>query len=146
MKGKPWPVDDERKLKDWFQSGIIDLSVLSFSFEGQYTKEGIRQKLISLGLLKEQQQQKNLSCCSSKLELPPELPTVEETLKVLAAALKALETPGLDKVEVLRLRGIISGCKIYKEQFADYLDYRGLEDRLIELEGKYKAFVKNKKP
>jgi hypothetical protein len=146
MKGKPWPADDERKLKDWFQSGITDLSVLSFNLDGNYSKEGIRQKLISLGLLVEQQQQKNLSCCSSKLELPPELPTVEETLKVLAAALKALETPGLDKAEVLRLRGIISGCKIYKEQFADYLDYRGLEDRLIELEGKYKALVKNKKP
>ena len=145
MKGKPWPTEDERKLKDWFESGVTDLSVLSFNLDGRYTQEGVRQKLISLGLLKEQQQQKNQSCCSSKLDLPPELPTIEETLKVLAAALKALETPGLDKTEVLRLRGIISGCKTYKEQFSDYLNYRELEERLVELEGKYRALVKKQK-
>jgi hypothetical protein len=43
---------------------------------------------------------------------------------------------------VLRLRGIIAGVKIYKEIFADYLDYRGLEERLVELEGKYESLVK----
>ncbi len=145
MKGKPWPSDDERKLKSWFKSGITDLRVLSFNFEGAYTKEAIRQKLLSFGLLKEQQQQKNQSCCSSKLELPPELPTVEEALKVLAASLKALQTSGLDRVEVLRLRGVISGCKTYKEQFADYLNYRELEERLVELEAKYAELVGRKR-
>jgi len=42
---------------------------------------------------KEQQQPQAAApcCCSSKLKLPDELPSVEETLKTLAAALKALE-------------------------------------------------------
>jgi len=43
----------------------------------------------------------------------------------------------LDQAETLRLRSIISGIKIYKKIFADYLNYRELEDRLIELEEKY---------
>jgi hypothetical protein len=143
-KGKPWPADDEKKLTDWFQSGTVDLRVLAFSLDGRYTEEAVRQKLIKLGLMKEQQSAANC-CCSSDLELPQEMPSVEEALKTLCAALKALETPGLDKSEVLRLRSIISGIKTYKELFVDYLDYCGLEQRLIELEGKYGALGKSKK-
>jgi hypothetical protein len=144
-KGKPWPTEDEKNLKDWYQSGTTDLRVLAFSLDGRYTEEAIRQKLIKLGLMKEQQQSAANCCCSSDLELPEEMPSVEEALKILCAALKALETPGLAKSEVLRLRSIISGIKTYKELFVDYLDYRGLEQRLIELEGKYSALGNSKK-
>lgn len=144
-KGTPWPVDDERKLKEWFKSGITDFGVLSSSFNAKYSPEGVRQKLMSLGLLEEQQQRKNVSCCSSKLVLPAELPSVEETLKTLSAALKALETPGLEKSEVLRLRGIISGCKTYKELFADYVDYRGLEAELLDLRERYAQLAEKAK-
>ncbi len=59
--------------------------------------------------------------------------SVEESLKMLAAALGALDSPGLDKTEVLRLRGIIQGAKVYKDMFADYVDYRRLEVELLEL-------------
>jgi hypothetical protein len=144
-KGKPWPADDEKNLKAWFTSGTTDFRVLAFSLDGRYTEEAIRQKLIKLGLMKEQQQSAANCCCSSNLELPEEMPSVEEALKILCAALKALEAPGLDKSEVLRLRSIISGIKTYKELFVDYLDYRGLEQRLIDLEGKYGALGKGKK-
>lgn len=54
-KGKPLPADDERKLKDWYTSGTTDLGVLAFSFNGEYTEEAIRQKLIKLELVKEKQ-------------------------------------------------------------------------------------------
>jgi len=57
----------------------------------------------------------------SSLELPKNLSSIEDPLKTLSAALVALETPGLNQSEVLRLRGIISGVKIYKEIFAGYL-------------------------
>lgn len=142
-KGKPWSVDDERKLKEWFKSGIKDFSILSSSFDGKYSPNAVYQKLLDLGLIsKEEEVRKKRPSSSTALKLPAELPSVEETLKTLAAALKALETSRLEKSEVLRLRGIISGCKIYKELFADFLNYRELEQRLIELEGKYAALVK----
>jgi hypothetical protein len=144
MKGKPWPSEDERKLKDWSRSGITNLELLSSKFGGRYSKEGIRQKLIALGLLKEQQQAKKSSCCSLELKLPKELPTVEEVLKTLAAALKQLEQPGLDPEDTLRLRTIIGGIKIYKELFADYVNYRGIEQQLIDLEKKYAGLAKDK--
>jgi hypothetical protein len=60
-------------------------------------------------------------------ELPLEPPSVEEAFGILAAALKALETPGVGKSEVLRLRCIISGARIYGVLLADYIGYRGLE-------------------
>jgi hypothetical protein len=67
-EGKPW--HGENKLKDWFITVTTDLSVLTFSFEGSNSKEAIRQKLIKFGLMKEQQQTKNLECCCSiKLDL-----------------------------------------------------------------------------
>ncbi len=142
-KGKPWPPDDEKKLKDWFKSGIKDFGVLSFSFDGKYSANAVYQKLMDLGLIsKEEEVRKNRSSSSTALKLPAELPSVEETLKTLAAALKALETSGLEKSEVLRLRGIISGCKVYKELFADYVNYRGLEAELLVLREKYAEFAK----
>ena len=50
--------------------------------------------------------------------------------------------PGLDKTEVIRLRGIIAGCKVYKEMLADYMDYRGLETELLEWRAKYEQLAK----
>ena len=152
-KGKPWPVEDERKLRDWFVSGTTELRVLAFSFDNKYTENAIYQKLLDVGLLlkEEEDNKKNLSSSSSssKLELPPELPSIEEQLKKLSAALKALDNPGLDKNETLRLRGIISGVKTYNELLENYADYRGLEAELLELNRKYVELLKksqNPKP
>jgi hypothetical protein len=138
-KGKPWPSEDEKKLTEWVTSGIgFDLIVLSF--DGKYSKNGVQQKMLDLGLkLKEEVRKKRVA---SSFELPVELPSVEEALKTLSAALKALETPGLDQAEVVRLRCIISGVKIYKELFADYVDYRGIEAELLELNAKFTELAK----
>ena len=144
VKGKPWPTEDEQKLTSWFRSGTVDLRVLAFSFEGKYTEEGIRQKLINLDLLREQQQVQPNCCCSSKLELPKDLPSIEDTVKILAAALEALKSPGLEKNDVFRLRTIITGAKVYKDLLSDYVNYRGLEAELLELREKYAEFSKTK--
>jgi hypothetical protein len=32
MRGKPWPVDDEKPLKDWFTSGTKGPSSACFQF------------------------------------------------------------------------------------------------------------------
>jgi hypothetical protein len=74
--------------------------------------------------------------------LPEELPSVETTLKTLAAALEGLKTPGLEKNDVFRLRCIIAGAKVYKELLSNYMNYRGLEAELMELREKYAEFSK----
>jgi hypothetical protein len=147
VKGKPWDLEDEKKLIDWYNSGTTSLRVLAFSFEGKYSENAIYQKLLDLGLLEEEEDAKKTHSSSSttvicKFELPKELPSIEETLKTLAAALKSLETQGLEKNDVLRLRCIIVGAKVYKELLSDYINYRGLEDELLELKEKYAELSK----
>jgi hypothetical protein len=135
-KGKTWSADDERKLQDWYKSETTDIRVLAFNFNFEYTEEAIRQKLLKLGLLREQSE--NLPCClSTNIELPQELPSIEEVLKSLVVALETLKTPGLDRNEVLRLRGIIAGAKVYHERFSEYAHYRQLEEELLEARKKY---------
>lgn len=142
-KGKPWPAEDERKLRDWFNSGVTDLQVLAFSFNCQYSQEAIRQKLIKFDLLKEQQQpKKNECCCSTQLELPDDLPTVEEELRILAAAIDALKNPGISRDEILRLRGIIAGAKVYQERFGEFVGYRKVELQLLEVRKKFEELRK----
>ena len=48
-----------------------------------------------------------------------ELPSVEEALKILVAAMKALETPDLSETEVLRLRSIIQAAGVYQVKVAE---------------------------
>jgi hypothetical protein len=77
--------------------------------------------------------------------LPEELPSVEEALKILAGALKAASEAGLTRVEVQRLHLIANLARTYKELLADYIDYRGIEQKLIELEAKYARLAKDEK-
>ena len=67
------------------------------------------------------------------LKLPERLPSVEEELKILAAAVEALRQPGLSRAEVSRLHNIIVGAKDYQELFAKFVDYCGLEAEVLEL-------------
>ena len=137
-------MEDERKLRDWFTSGTTDIRVLVFSFDGQYSEVAIRLKLARLGLLKEDDDglEDSTSSSSSTLELPKELPSVEEALKTLAAALEALKVSGLGRNEILRLKSVVVAAKVYKELLADYVDYRGLEAELFELRNKYEMLAK----
>ena len=78
------------------------------------------------------------------LPLPDELPSVEETFKELAGALRATKEPGLNKVEVQRLQDIATLARTYKEILADYLNYREVEAKLNDMEAKYTALLESK--
>jgi hypothetical protein len=141
MKGKPWSVEEEKQLRELVLAhrplGVIVGSL------GK-TKESIRCKMARMGLV-DDNQPKSKRLLSTKLTLPEELPSVEKALQKLNNALVSLETPGLDQAETLRLRSIIQGVKMYIEKFAEFLNYRELETRLIELERKYAALTKKAK-
>lgn len=139
-KGKPWDINEIRQLKELVEEGktIEEISRIMVK-----TEEAIRQKMFDLKLKEEKHASRRKPCfSSSKLDLPDDLPTVEETLQILAAALRKGAESGLDKDEIQRLQVVATLAKTYKEIFADYLDYRGLEQRLVELEGKYEALIK----
>ena len=55
------------------------MRALVFSFDGQYTKDAIYKKIEQLGLEVVDEEKKNVSSTTS-LELPDDLPSIEETL------------------------------------------------------------------
>jgi len=129
VKGKPWSVEDEKKLSEMLQAGK---SIRVIAKALGKTQNAIRQKMIKLEL-KEEKKSHSKVFSSSDFSVPADLPSVEDQLKVLAGALDALKTAGLDQAEVLRLRSIIQGVKVYKELFADYVNYRVLEEKVEKL-------------
>jgi hypothetical protein len=140
LKGKPWTVEEEKQLRQMLQE---HKSVRSIAKILGKTRDCIRMKIVRLGLEVVVQPEKNQrTTTTAKLVVPGELFSVEEVMKELHSAVAGLKTPGLDKTEVIRLRGIIAGCKVYKEMLADYLDYCGLEAELLELREKYAELAK----
>jgi hypothetical protein len=108
------------------------------------TENAIRQKMIKLGLVEEKKTENN-SLSSSTLVLPKELPSVETVLKMAAAAMKELEKPGLLKVEVMRLRALIQSAAVYQVKIAEYMDYRRIEAKLIDLDEKYERLIRERR-
>jgi hypothetical protein len=137
VKGKPWTVEEEKQLRILLQE---NKSVRAIAKVMGKTRESVRMKLARLEVVVQGEKTMRSTSTSASLVLPAELPSIEEKLKVLAGALTALETQNLDRTEVLRLRGIVQGVKVYQELLGDYLDYRGLEAELLELKEKYAEF------
>jgi len=128
MKGKPWTRDQEKKLR-----GLVKAKVSSEAIARELgiSLDSVRQKMRRLGLEVvglDGQQSPTTTC-----DLPKDLFTVEQILLFLARAVKSLEQPGLDKGEVLRLRSLVQACRVYQDKFAEYVNYRRIEEDLMEL-------------
>jgi hypothetical protein len=65
---------------------------------------------------------------------PNDLPSIEMALLKLAAAMKALEDLKLTKTGVMRLRTLIQTSTICQRRFAEYVGYRRIERKLVEMD------------
>lgn len=143
-KGKPWSPELEKELCSLVNAKT---SIVAIAKKLGKPEEAVRVKIRRLGLeVVDPNKKFKRTTTTAELELPKELFSVEEVLKELHAAVMGLKTPGLDKTEVIRLRGIVAACKVYKEMLADYMDYRGLEAELMEWRMKYEALSKTLDP
>ncbi len=68
----------------------------------------------------------------TKIILPEKLYSVERRSGMLSGAMKALQTLGFSETEVLRLYHYPS-CHRVPGKVCRYLDYGGIEKRLVEL-------------
>jgi len=136
-KGKPWTPKQEKDLHRLVEAKE-SIDVIACKLDK--SPEAIRKKVERLGL--EVVDHKGNSRTTTSLKIPEELPTVEETLKMLASALNAAMLPGLEKVDVQRLQTVATLARAYKDIFSDYVDYRGIEAELVELRMKYEDLVK----
>jgi hypothetical protein len=136
MKGKPWTGEEEKKLRELINKGA---SAEAIAGNLGKSKNAVYQKCLDLGLkLKEEAIPTHTS---SSLKLPKDLPSLEETLRILAAALKVSKQSGLDRVEVQRLQVTANLAKTYEELLDSYVQYRKIEAKLIEMEEKYERLA-----
>ena len=77
MKGKPWTVEDENRLKQMLQA---DKSVRVIAKAMGKTHDCIRKKIARLGLVVVHAEKSGGTTTSTSLVLPEELPSVEEAL------------------------------------------------------------------
>ena len=158
LRGKPWSIDEERHLRVLVEEGKGFSDIAQAMGKSRVS---VKNKLYNLGLFLKDNTQPQipvavssspslssktpianptspadaLSATEAALELKTTgpLPSVEEKLRVLDAALVALERPNLRAVEISRLHNIIQGVKVYQQLFADFVNYRALETEVLEL-------------
>ena len=142
MTGKRWTNPERKKLEEQVAAGK-SFGVIAASL-GK-TEEAVRCQAARMGLDNNKQTKNQCSLLSGDLILPEELPSVETVLKKAAAAMAGLETPGLSKTEVMRLRALIQSAAVYQVRIAEYMDYRRIEAKLIDLDEKYERLVQERR-
>lgn len=141
-KGKPWTKEEVEKLR----SLVEDRQPWDVIAAELHRSEGaIRQKCRRLGLEVVVNRPGKTVTTTSELVIPKELPSVQEALKILAAALKTAAEPGLDNTEIQRLQVVATLARTYENLLANFMRYREIEKRLVELEAKYARLVKQQK-
>ena len=152
-RGRRWSVDEEKKLAEFVKAGVTAAEI---SKRLGRSIVGVHDKIMHLGL--EDDEGAHFGSSSSSLGLKgvkvevegtsPSLVSSEvlscpaEALKKVAAAVVALERPDLGRTEIQRLKCIILGAEKYQGLFERVAQYRKLEERFVELEGKYFELVK----
>jgi len=131
-KGKPWTDEEEAKLKDLLTAGE---PLEKISQQLGRNRAAITMKASRLGL--EVVVADLPEATTTSVQIPPELPTPEEALKMLAGGLKTLTQSGITRTEVLRLQVLARVARAYDNLFANYIRYRQIETKLLELERKY---------
>ena len=142
MAGKRWTKEEVEKLKELLAAGktvAVIAAVLGRSEDSVYRKI----KRLGLKLRYDDDGIKNQ--VSSSLVMPEEIPSVETVLKKAVAALNALETPGLSKTEVIRLRALVQSAATVQVKIGEYVDYRRIEAKLIDLDEKYERLIRERR-
>ena len=138
-KGKLWTVAEERQLRELRENGKTVAEIAQLIDK---SPDAIKQKLRRLGL--KVVTIKNIGATTtSEHIIPVELISIEEALKKLVAAMNALENPELTKTDVMRLRTLIQTSTVYQKRLAEYLDFRGIERKLLEMEERFAQRVKS---
>ncbi len=125
-----WSRKEEAKLLELWKKGITDPEVLAKEFDR--TPRAIEMKLKRLGVVVVQKFSRTTTTAIKSKDLL----THEEALKILVGTLEALREPGLDKVEVTRLKALIDACQTYDSILEKFEKWVEFENRLLEMKKK----------
>jgi len=141
-----WSRPEENELVALVRKGT---SIDALAKKYKRSPRAVRLKLERLGL--------NLAATklevSGDLKIPKELPSLEEVLKIVAAAILKAAQPGLGKTELQRLDTsaraqrldtIANLYKAYAAGLEQYVGYRKIEADIVEMKQKYAELVTKK--
>ncbi len=131
-KGVPWTNEETTRLRQLLQEGV---GTQAIALALGKTEDAVYNKIKRLGLV--EGDTSSCSPSSSEITLPAELPTSEEALQMLASALQTVTKPGLSRTEVARLQVLANLSRAYDHLLANYIHYREIETKLVELDHKY---------
>ena len=144
MVHRTWRPADEKELVEEFKRlGCSQSAIPQLSRRFDRSPEAITQKLRRLGLY-------GLNVVGSRaaitttFEEVKNLPSPEEVLKIVAAALQKATEPGLGRTELQRLGTIVDLSKEYRDGLREFVNYKVIEAKLIELERKYGELAKER--
>ncbi len=125
-KGKHWSAQEEADLKTLVET---DIPLEQIAAKLGKTPGAIIIKCKRLGLRIDTK-----GYVDSSVAIPRECPSMEESLCMMAGALKGALKPGLDKIEVQRLTAVSNMARTYSEFLDRFVNYRGIENKLQEME------------
>jgi len=138
QKGKMWTILELRRLIELRENGKTVAEIAQLMGK---SPDAVKHKLRYLGL--NVVTIKNSGETTSEHIMSEELISIEEALKKLVAAISALENPKLTKTDVMRMRIIIQTSCIYQKRLAEYIDYRRIESKLIEMDERFAQRAKS---
>ena len=141
MVHRTWKPAEEKQLIDEFKKAGGHPSVIPrLAKQFDRSPEAIAKKLGRLGL----------NVVGAKFQLTttiePQkiLPSLEEVLQVVAGALRKATEPGLGKTELQRLDTIATLYKAYESGLEKFVNYKQIEEKMVELERKYRELAQEK--
>lgn len=126
MGNRQWRPEEEQELLRLFREGA---SIEALAEKYGRTQDAIKMKLKRLGV----------DIVAAKieitgpLELPKELPSLKEVLRVVAGAIEKAKEPGLGKTELERLKVIADLYRAYADGLERYVRYTEIEKKLEEM-------------
>ena len=124
-----WKREEEKRLRELAEQGA---STKSLAEAFCRSPDAIRMKMKRLGLCVVVQKKSAQRTTTNDL-VPGGLLTHEETLRVLTGAIAKAQKPGLDKLEIMRLKVLIDAAKTYDSVLEKFERWVELEARLLAM-------------
>ena len=134
-----WTREEEVKLLELWKKGITDLNVLAKELGRKPL--AVERKLQRMAVVVSKQKFQKTTTTEIKSK---DLLTHEEALKLLAGAIKSLQQPGQDKLELQRLRILVDAIQTYDSVLEKFERWVEIEARLLEMDEKIAELKKAK--
>jgi len=146
MPGKYWKPQEEQLLRHLWESGVHDFKILAEKIGRNPL--GVQRKVERMSLGGGRKKSARKPTTSAAITLGKDLFTHEKVLKVLVGAIEKAGEPGLDKLEIMRLKVLVDAAKTYDsvlEKFERWVEFEAQLSEMAEEIAEIKKELKKAK-